>query len=59
MGVRNQKRFIGHKGENVQRLRRQTNTLLYHRGNRSHSNWLVYYNDDTQASAVLAAAERA
>jgi len=57
--VRNQKGFIGQKGANVQRLRMQTNTLLYHRGSRSHNNWVVYYNNERQASAVRAAAESA
>ena len=52
--VRNRKRFVGYGGFNVRRIKKSTNTLLYHRGDRSLNNWMVYYTTDPQLKRVIA-----
>lgn len=50
--VRNRQRFLGYGGWNVKRIKKSTNTLLYHRGDRSQNNWMVYYTLDNQLCRV-------
>lgn len=51
--VRNRKRFVGYGGFNVRRIKKSTNTLLYHRGDRSLNNWMVYYTLDDELRRVM------
>lgn len=51
--VRNSARFIGSGGCKIRNLKSKTNTLLYHRGDRSKNNWMVYYTTDAQLNQVI------
>jgi hypothetical protein len=56
--VRRQREFVACSGSKVKALRARTRTLMYHRGDRAQSNWVVYYDTDAQLAAVRAAARR-
>lgn len=56
--VRRPRDFIGYSGSKLKALRARTGTLLYHRGDRTQNNWVVYYETEAQEAAVRAAAAR-
>lgn len=50
-------RFIGAGGANVRALRTRTGTLMYHRGERSRSDWVLYYDTEAAADEVCQVAQ--
>lgn len=54
--VRCMPEFVGRQGRNLRALRERTGTLMYHRGDRTLSNWILYFDTETSADEVCRAA---